>query len=102
MYGFGFLKVRICLRHVVANHDERILAVILIVALPHTKLHEAKGHIEVLGHRVGFAHLQSRVVCTPHVGTNTAETRNQMADACARQILDALSGKRPDNIVNGI
>lgn len=42
------------------------------------------------------------VVCTPHVGSNTAQTRANMAAACARQILDALAGKRPENIVNGI
>ena len=42
------------------------------------------------------------VVCTPHVGTNTAQTRADMAAACARQILDALAGKRPENIGNGI
>jgi phosphoglycerate dehydrogenase-like enzyme len=42
------------------------------------------------------------VVCTPHIGTNTAQTRAQMADACAQQILDALAGKRPENIVNGL
>ena len=42
------------------------------------------------------------VVCTPHVGANTAQTRADMARACARQILDALVGKRPENIVNGI
>lgn len=42
------------------------------------------------------------VVCTPHVGANTAQTRAGMAQACARQIMDALSGKRPENIVNGL
>ena len=42
------------------------------------------------------------VVCTPHVGSNTAQTRADMAAACARQILDALAGKRPENIVNGL
>lgn len=42
------------------------------------------------------------VVCTPHVGANTAQTRAGMAEACANQILDALAGKRPGNIVNGI
>ncbi len=42
------------------------------------------------------------VVCTPHVGSNTAQTRADMAAACARQILDALAGKRPESIVNGI
>lgn len=42
------------------------------------------------------------VVCTPHTGTNTAQTRREMAEACSRQILDALAGRRPENIVNGI
>ena len=42
------------------------------------------------------------VVCTPHVGSNTAQTRADMAAACARQILDVLAGKRPQNIVNGL
>ena len=42
------------------------------------------------------------VVCTPHVGSNTAQTRADMAAACARQILDVLNGKRPENIVNGL
>lgn len=42
------------------------------------------------------------VVCTPHVGANTAQTRADMARACAGQILDALAGCRPENIVNGL
>ena len=42
------------------------------------------------------------VVCTPHIGSNTASTRQDMLEACAAQILDALAGKRPANIVNGI
>lgn len=42
------------------------------------------------------------VVCTPHIGANTAQTRRAMAQACAGQILDALAGKRPENIVNGL
>lgn len=42
------------------------------------------------------------VVCTPHIGTNTEQTRFEMAQACARQILDALAGRRPANIVNGL
>ncbi len=44
----------------------------------------------------------NNVVCTPHVGANTAQTRADMAAACARQILDALAGKRPESIVNGL
>lgn len=42
------------------------------------------------------------VVLTPHVGANTQETRCEMARACSRQILDALEGRRPENIVNGL
>lgn len=42
------------------------------------------------------------VVCTPHIGANTAQTRAAMAEACSRQILDVLAGRRPENIVNGI
>lgn len=44
----------------------------------------------------------SNVVCTPHVGTNTEQTRFEMAQACSRQILDVLAGRRPQNIVNGL
>lgn len=43
-----------------------------------------------------------QVVMTPHVGTNTAQTRKEMAEACSLQILDALAGQRPRNIVNGL
>ncbi len=42
------------------------------------------------------------VVCTPHIGANTAQTRADMARACARQILDVLAGRRPENVVNDI
>lgn len=42
------------------------------------------------------------VVLTPHIGTNTEQTRYRMAQACAAQILDALAGKRPTSIVNGL
>lgn len=43
-----------------------------------------------------------QVVLTPHIGTNTQETRLRMAEECARQIADALAGKRPAHVVNGI
>ena len=42
------------------------------------------------------------VVCTPHIGTNTEQTRREMAEACSRQILEVLAGRRPENIVNGL
>lgn len=42
------------------------------------------------------------VVCTPHIGANTELTRYEMALACSRQILNALNGKRPCNIINGL
>ena len=43
-----------------------------------------------------------QVVLTPHIGTNTAQTRDEMARACARQILDALAGRLPEPVVNGV
>lgn len=43
-----------------------------------------------------------QVVLTPHIGTNTQETRLRMAEGCARQIADALAGKRPEHVVNGV
>ena len=43
-----------------------------------------------------------QVVLTPHIGTNTQETRLRMAEECARQIADALAGKRPAHVVNGV
>lgn len=42
------------------------------------------------------------IVLTPHVGSNTNQTRCIMAEACSKQILDVLAGKRPENIVNGL
>jgi len=45
---------------------------------------------------------RNNVVCTPHIGTNTVQTRDEMAAACSQQILDALAGRRPMNIVNGL
>ena len=42
------------------------------------------------------------IVCVPHIGTNTVETRYLMANTCARQVLCALSGGRPENSVNGL
>lgn len=42
------------------------------------------------------------VVLTPHVGTNTVETRAQMASACAQRIMEALDGRTPRNVVNGV
>ncbi len=44
----------------------------------------------------------SNVVLTPHIGSNTYETRFEMARALSKQIKDALCGKRPENIVNGL
>jgi len=46
--------------------------------------------------------VRSNVICTPHMGTNTRQTRWEMSHACALQILDVLNGKRPSNIVNGL
>ena len=40
------------------------------------------------------------VVLMPHYGTNTFEARVGMVEACCERILDALEGKRPQNVVN--
>ena len=43
-----------------------------------------------------------QAVLMPHMGTNTLQTRDIMAEACSRQILDLLAGRRPEHIVNGV
>ena len=40
------------------------------------------------------------VVLTPHIGSNTLRTRNQMADQCCDRILEALAGSEPLNLLN--
>ncbi|MDD3213550.1 MAG: NAD(P)-dependent oxidoreductase [Eubacteriales bacterium] len=40
------------------------------------------------------------VLMTPHIGSNTLYTRNQMADACRERIEDALAGRKPANLLN--
>ena len=40
------------------------------------------------------------VVLTPHIGTATAETRLKMASLAAQNLLEALHGRRPPNVVN--
>ncbi len=39
------------------------------------------------------------VVLSPHLGSATIETRDRMAELAARNLLDALSGKRPRYVV---
>jgi len=43
-----------------------------------------------------------QVVLTPHVGSATVETRENMALLAATNIVDALQGRRPQNAVNEI
>lgn len=43
-----------------------------------------------------------QAVLTPHCGSNTREARRIMAQACCAQVLQALAGERPANIVNGL
>ena len=40
------------------------------------------------------------VVLTPHIGSNTLRTRNRMAEQCSERILEALAGRRPENLLN--
>lgn len=57
---------------------------------------------EMVTHATAELLRHENVVCTPHIGTNTQQTRFEMAQACSMQILDVLDGKRPANIVNGL
>ncbi|MBQ3080728.1 MAG: D-glycerate dehydrogenase [Clostridia bacterium] len=41
-------------------------------------------------------------VLTPHIGSNTQDTRREMAMAISGQILAVLNGERPAGIVNGL
>lgn len=41
------------------------------------------------------------VLLTPHIGSNTAEARREMMVAARDRIVDALAGRRPQNLVNG-
>jgi glyoxylate reductase len=42
------------------------------------------------------------VILLPHIGSASVETRTKMALMAARNIIKALSGKRPPNLVDGI
>jgi glyoxylate reductase len=41
-----------------------------------------------------------RLVLAPHIGSATTETRTQMAQLCADAVIDVLSGRRPQHLVN--
>jgi len=42
----------------------------------------------------------ANVVLTPHLGSASVETRGKMSEMAARNIIDALQGRRPPNLVN--
>jgi lactate dehydrogenase-like 2-hydroxyacid dehydrogenase len=44
--------------------------------------------------------LRDRVVLLPHLGSATGTTRREMCRMAARNVRDALSGRRPENLVN--
>ena len=48
----------------------------------------------------GLAELD-RVVIAPHIGSASVATRSRMAEMTAENILAALEGRRPENLVNG-
>ena len=58
MYCFVFLKIRVSRGHVVANHQQRILPVVLILALSHAQLHKAQALIQALRPQVAAPNLQ--------------------------------------------
>ena len=39
------------------------------------------------------------IILTPHIASATEETRNKMAELAAQNIVDALEGRRPQNLV---
>jgi glyoxylate reductase len=41
-----------------------------------------------------------RLTLAPHIGSATTEARTQMAQLCADAVIEALSGRRPPNLVN--
>lgn len=54
--------------------------------------HEPKVHPELLK--------MSNVVLAPHIGSATKETRTAMAMRAAENLLEALAGRKPPNILN--
>ncbi|NWC84352.1 bifunctional glyoxylate/hydroxypyruvate reductase B, partial [Pseudomonas putida] len=42
------------------------------------------------------------VVATPHIGSATHETREAMARCAVENLLSALAGERPANLVNEV
>ncbi|MGH9438978.1 MAG: NAD(P)-dependent oxidoreductase, partial [Terriglobia bacterium] len=55
--------------------------------------HEPKVHPELLK-------IENNVVLLPHIGSATEETRTRMAMQAARNLLAALAGERPPNLIN--
>jgi glyoxylate reductase len=49
----------------------------------------------------GLADL-SNVVVLPHIGSASIETRTKMAMMAAENIVEALSGRRPSNLLNDV
>jgi lactate dehydrogenase-like 2-hydroxyacid dehydrogenase len=49
----------------------------------------------------GLSELEN-VILTPHAASATEETRGKMAELAAQNIIDALEGKTPPNLVNPV
>ncbi|MHA6127367.1 2-hydroxyacid dehydrogenase [Pseudomonas fluorescens group sp. PF-1] len=75
----------------------------LIRALSERQIHAAGLDVferEPLGHDSPLLQLDN-VVATPHMGSATHETREAMARCAVDNLLAALAGQRPLNLVNG-
>ena len=73
----------------------------LIVALQQRKIAGAALDVYTNEPHVNPAFFQlDNVQLTPHAGSNTLATRNQMAEAASRSILIALAGQTPPNLLN--
>jgi phosphogluconate 2-dehydrogenase len=76
--------------------------VALIEALQQKRIRAAGLDVferEPLGHDSPLLQLNN-VVATPHIGSATHETREAMARCAVENLLAALAGERPVNLVN--
>ncbi len=78
--------------------DEAALAAALrdgVIAGAGLDVYEREPEVDPL-----LRELRDRVVLLPHLGSATGTTRREMSRMAARNVRDALLGKRPENLVN--
>jgi lactate dehydrogenase-like 2-hydroxyacid dehydrogenase len=78
--------------------DEAALAAALrdgVIAGAGLDVYEREPEVDPL-----LLQLRERVVLLPHLGSATGATRREMCRTAARNVRDALLGRRPENLVN--